>query len=211
MHFKATIPAVFLALGIALPAHAAPSIDFIDRDGPVPMYSSARCVAIHFDGRAYRAASLQRENIAAVPLADLLAGDPGRYTAECTLVPDSSHERYIAKFEAVKLKRGQPGNEAPEYDENGFGYGVKIALSQTRAGCYDSNTRQMNESCLDTFYGNGRYFLEGYAPTPDVVFNGNREFSSNVGVFLKNNPRFPEGEPPREAARKTTNIASPFR
>lgn len=209
MPFKATIPAVFLALGIALPAHAVPSIDFVDRDDPV-MYSSARCVATHLDGRAYRAASRQFDKVAAVPLADLLAGDPGSYAAECTIMLDGSHERYTAKFEAVKLKRGEPGNEAPEYDENGFGYGVKIALSQTRAGCYDSNTRQMNESCLDTFYGNGRYFLEGYSPAPDVAFNGNREFSSNVGVFLKNNPRYPEGLSQREAARKTTSIVSPF-
>lgn len=210
MRIKSTIPAGMLAFGIAMSAHAAPSIDFVDRDAPAPMYSSARCVATHLDGRAYRASTRQLENVAAVPLADLLAGEPGKYTAECTVVLDGSHERYTAKFEAVKLKKGEPGSEAPEYDEEGFAYGVKIDPSLTRSSCYDRNTRQMNPACLDNFYGNGRYYLEGYSPTPDVTFKGNREFNSNVGVFLKNNPRYPDGQPARDTARKAASTASPF-
>ena len=210
MPLKATLAAGLLALGMATSAYAAPSIDFVDKDDAVPTYSSVRCTAVHSNGLAYRAASRQLDKVAAVPLADLLAGDPGRYTAECTVSVDSSHERYQAKFDAVKLKRGDQRNEAPEYDEEGFGYGIKTPLSETRNRCYDTHTRQINQACLDDYYGNGRYFLDAYATTPDVTFNGNREYSSNVGIFLKENPRHPEEQTQRKVARNATSMASPF-
>jgi hypothetical protein len=211
MHLKATIPAVFLAFGFATSAHATSSIDFVDRKDSVPTYSAVRCVAVHPDGRAYRAASEPDGNVSAVLLADLLAGDPGKYSVECTASLDRSHERYTARFEVVKLRKGETGYEAPEYDENDFGYGVKVPLSQTRNRCYDKDTRQMNQACLDDYYGNGRYFLEAYSPAPDVTFNENREYNSNVGVFLKNNPRHPEENTRPVKAQKAASIVSPFR
>lgn len=69
----------------------------------------------------------------------------------------------------------------------------------------------MNQACLDDYYGNGRYFLEAYSPAPDVTFNENREYNSNVGVFLKNNPRHPEENTRPVKAQKATSIVSPFR
>ena len=211
MHLKATIPAIFLAFGIVTSANATSSIDFVDRKDSAPTYSAVRCVAVHPDGRAYRAASQPDGNVSAVLLADLLAGDPGKYAVECTASLDRSHERYTAKFEAVKLRKGETGNEAPEYDENDFGYGVKVPLSQTRHRCYDKDTRQMNQECLGDYYGNGRYFLEAYSPAPDVTFNENREYNASVGVFLKNNPRHPERRIRPVKTQKAASTVSPFR
>lgn len=210
MHFKATVPAGIFALGIATFAHAAPAIDFVNRDDSATTYSAMRCVATHRDSRAYRAVSHPRENVSTVPLAVLLAGDPGPYTIECTAALGDSHERYTAKFDAVKLKQGEPGNEAPEYDENGFGYGIKIPLSQTRTRCYDAITLRMDQGCLDAYYGNGRYVVVPYASAPEVTFNGHREYSANVGIFLEDNPRHPAGHIQHVEARKATGIASPF-
>lgn len=210
MKFKSTISAGLLALGIAASVHATPSIDFVDRDDLAQTYSSVRCVATHTDGLAYRAASWGRDNVSAVPLADLLAGAPGKYATECTAALDGSHERYTVKLDAVKLTRDEPGNAAPEYDENGFGYGIKIPLSQTRNRCYDTNTRLMNQECLNDYYGNGRYVLEAYSGASDVTVDNNMEYSSNVGIFLKDNPRHPEGKLQSKKALKATSVASPF-
>lgn len=210
MRLKATIPMGVIALGIASSVCAAPSIEFIDRDDSIPTYLAVRCVATHANGLAYRAASQHIDNITAVPLADLLAGASGQYKAECTASLNGSHERYTAKFDAVKFQRGETGNEAPEYDENGFGYGVKVPLSQTRSRCYDPITRRMDQGCLDDYYGNGRYFLDPYFPAPDVTFNENREYSSNIGVFLKDNPHHPQAKARSLKAAKAASIASPF-
>lgn len=210
MKFKSTIPAGILALGIAASVHATPSIDFVDRDDLAQTYSSVRCVATHTDGLAYRAASWGRDNVSAVPLADLLAGAPGKYAAECTVSLDGSHERYTAKFDAVKVVRDEPGNAAPEYDENGFGYGIRIPLSQSRNRCYETDARRMNQECLNDYYGNGRYFLDAYSAVSDVMFNDKMEYNSNVGIFLKDNPRHPEGKVQRKKTLKATSVASPF-
>jgi len=210
MRFRATIPAGLLSLGIALSVHAMPSIDFVNRDDSLSSYSDAHCVATDAHGQRYAVAAEKHDNVSSVKLARLLAGNAGRYTIECTLVPDRSKEAYISKFDAVKFRSGEPAHGAPEYDENQFGYGIKIPLSQTHSNCYDPNTRLMQPRCLDAFYGTQRYFLEPLSANLNVRFNHSMEYTSNVGVFLKDNPRHLQGQREPRTDRATTSITSPF-
>lgn len=210
MRFRATTPAGLLSLGIALSVHAVPSIDFVNRDDSLSSYSDAHCVATHADGQRYAVAAEKHDNVSSVKLAKLLAGNTGRYAIECAVVPDRSKETYISKFDAVKFRSGEPAHGAPEYDENQFGYGIKIPLSQTRSNCYDPNTRLMRPGCLEAFHGTQRYFLEPLSADLNVRFNHSMEYASNVGVFIKDNPRHPQGQREPTTNRTTTSTTSPF-
>ncbi|PMS12788.1 hypothetical protein C0Z17_08210 [Trinickia caryophylli] len=179
-------------MGVSAAACAKPSIDFVLGKGVTGALGSIQCLSEQA-GIASRHTTVQGQQVEGaveVPLQPLLAGGEGKYTITCTVVEGQSGGSYTAQFEGVKFREGKHGTEAARYDEHGFAYGVKIPISQTINACYDKWNRVMIEPCMREYYGKKRYYLSSTIGIENVRFEYNAEYSSNVGVFIENNPKY---------------------
>ncbi|WGS45714.1 hypothetical protein LFL97_23690 [Burkholderia sp. JSH-S8] len=188
MNSKAVVAAIMLLVGALSVVHAAPSIDFVNQEGSSITYRSVQCVAKHSEGQVISVQGQQGDRISSVNLKNLLAGAEGKYGIQCAAVHAQSGVRYATEFEAVKFRAGEFGSRAPEYDENRFGYGVRIPSSKKTAACYDRVALVLREPCLSDYYGREQYHSSQVSGIEDVEFRYDG-YSSDVGVFLERNPR----------------------
>ncbi|MDR6504160.1 hypothetical protein J2785_007356 [Burkholderia ambifaria] len=189
MNSKLASIAMTFALTAPAMVYAAPSIDFVNQEGATITYQSVQCVAKHSGGQSISVQGQQGDRASIVDLKNLLAGAEGNYTIQCTAVHAQSGTRYATEFEAVKFRQGELGSQAPSYDENRFGYGVRIPISKTLTYCYDPVNLKYREPCLSDYYGGNQYYSSQVSGIEDVQFRYHG-YSSNVGVFLENNPRY---------------------
>ena len=189
MHLRKII-AVLPMLSVAPICLATPSIDFVNQEGSIKTYERVQCVAKHSGGQSITAQGRQDSGASVINLRDLLAGPSGQYQIRCTATPADGSGNYSAEFEAVKFPEGTPGSQAPEYDENRVGYGVRTPARSARTACYDPNQLVLRQECLNSYSGAKAFYLESSDSSQDVRFKYRTEYSSNVGVFLDANPRY---------------------
>lgn len=97
-----------------------------------------------------------------------------------------SNESYEIGFDSVKFEQGEYGSYAPSYNNSGFGSGVKTKL--VLGSCYDPEELNFDGDCLNTYYGDKPYYLEGTLGPVDTQWHFD-SYSSAVGVFLRDNPQ----------------------
>ncbi|WP_157650333.1 hypothetical protein [Burkholderia ubonensis] len=188
MNSKFTSIAMTFAFSAPTMVNATPSIDFVNREGASITYQSVQCMAKHSGGQSISVQGQQGDRASIVDLRNLLAGAEGKYAIQCTAAHAQSGIRYATEFEAVKFREGELGSHAPSYDENRFGYGVTVPTSKTLTHCYDPINIKFREQCLSDYYGKSQYYSSQVSGIEDVQFRYHG-YSSNVGVFLENNPR----------------------
>lgn len=158
------------------------SIDFVfpTTNGKLDKTISTRCSAgeSQFSGE-----TLERAIRFNVPKM-LQTKNAGQYAVTCTT--DYLGETYTFAIKAIKFHRSEYGSYAPSYDAEGFGTGV--SLTKRQSDCYDRTNLVFNQECLNKFYGDKEYYLQGYIGESDTQWHFDNDYTSAIGVFIVDNP-----------------------
>ncbi|WP_159084563.1 hypothetical protein [Dongshaea marina] len=117
-------------------------------------------------------------------LESLMPGEAGKYEINCELSIPATGETISSKYEGVKFSESEYGSSAPEFNDDGWAYGVKYTkwLSQ----CYDTSQAIMIESCMDAFYGNKSYYLNEILGEMSIQWHYH-DYSDALGAFITKN------------------------